>query len=734
MYVSTAMRFSMGDIPFRDELMSALSQFNVLTSPLFWIFPGITLLQMRCIGIGLHIVSLFLLFIFLARYGPPLLVALLCSIMFFVNNFYGIASPSYNSLSSIFSLISLTVWLFAIAADKKAHRFFLSVLGGLFFSLAFFSYSSLVFILVIHVAVIGIAIYFCERPRIYIFSSLVFLITFGSIILTAVIIIASYGVVPDVIKGFWLAKETTILGAHGLLAKTGNLFKEFYHVAHKGFIAFAILGGAVLFSFLSGKGKKRYDFIYGCAGIILIAAIGYIFPILLSQHTHLVALTFAVPLALIMLFFRYESDTTSTGIVTWNMLQNIAIVWGFVSTLIYGMSSGMGLRACVLGTTPLFVFGMVSLYRIVNNYSALQEFGSIRRNILRAFVIITAITFFIPSVRYYYHSVYNEREIKKLTKRFQFPRLSGIYSTPEKVRVVEELLGYLKGKVKPGDYFLAYNDIPMLYFLTHTRPAYGAAWARDDWPIKIRQALVEKMIENERIPEYCVRMQAIPHGSDRNWKRGMPYDEDGPLDSFVHSNYYLETIMYPFEIWHYGQGPPFRIFDTMTPDFEDSFNTWKGPDTISMHDLSSTVAPLILQGFIGDFRFSRIQDKDGNIIRVSPIKREKNSEWVVQYGYMLNKNDFKLTLQSGSKVIFIISARLSKSVRNPPSCFIQDKTDEWERNSVIVNTTAWSQHIVSKRIRNNVKDLCLGISWRPANENDWLEIKHPRIVVAHHEG
>ena len=101
MYVSTAMRFSMGDIPFRDEFMSALSQFNVLLAPVFWIFPEISLLQMRFAGIGLHVVSLFVLFLFLSRYAPPLLIALLCSTMFFVNNFYGIAAKNETKITKI---------------------------------------------------------------------------------------------------------------------------------------------------------------------------------------------------------------------------------------------------------------------------------------------------------------------------------------------------------------------------------------------------------------------------------------------------------------------------------------------------------------------------------------------------------------------------------------------------------------------------------------------------------
>ena len=734
MYVSTAMRFSMGDIPFRDEFMSALSQFNVLLAPVFWIFPEISLLQMRFAGIGLHVVSLFVLFLFLSRYAPPLLVALLCSTMFFVNNFYGIASPSYNSLASAFSLISLALWLFAIVSNNKSRRFFSSLLGGFFFSFAVFSYSSLIIVLVIHGMVIGIAACFFKKPGAYIHSSLVFIGTVGTVIAIVFIIILSCGILPDVIQGFRLATTTTRLGAHGLIVKASALFQQFFTVAENGLIVLAVMGGAVFFFLANERRKKRDDFIYGIVGSIVIAVIGYMFHLLLSQKIQFSVLAFAAPLALLMACFRYEFNETSHENLTWNTVRNIAIAWGFISSLVYGVSSGMGVYACLLGATPLFVFGMVALYRMVRSVAAVQEIGVIRSSVLRAIVITTAITFCIPSMRYYYRSVYNEPEIQKLTEQFQHPRLSGVYSTPKKVRVLEELLGYLKEKLRPGDYFLAYNDIPLLYFLTHTRPAYGAVWARDDWPIAIRRRLVDTMIAKERIPEYCVRMTAFPRGGARNWQRGMPYDEDSPLDAFVRSHYYLETIIHPFEVWHHGQGPALRIFDTMTPEFEDTFINWKGPDTITMRYLSHTAAPLTLQGFKGNFRFSRIKDKDGAIIRVMPVRKGKNGKWVIQCGYTLNKNGFTLTLQPGSKVVFIISARLSNGGKNSPNLFIQDKAETWERNSVIVNTASWEHHIVSKRIRNDVQNICFGINWRPESEKEWLEIRHARIFIMNHEG
>jgi hypothetical protein len=465
----------------------------------------------------------------------------------------------------------------------------------------------------------------------------------------------------------------------------------------------AILSGVLFFAFLPGRGK-RDDFIYGISGVIVIAAILFIFPILLSQKTNLVTLAFAAPLALLMLFFHYEPDVKSTADVSWNKVRNIAIAWGFISSLVYGMSSGMGLHACLLGAAPLFVVGMIALYRILNNYARFREIGTVRSIMMNAIILTTAITFLIPSVSHYYKYIYNEPEIERLTARFNNPRLAGIYSTPEKVRVLEELISYLNGKIKPKDYFLAYNYIPMLYFLTHTRPAYGAVWARNDCPISIRERLLRKMIENNRIPEYCVRMLAFPGRSWRRPDRRTSYTEDDPLNAFVMSNYYFEKIIYPFEIWHHGPGPNFRLFDQMEPDFESSF-------------------------FRGDFNFSRIPDKGGNIIRVSPFRKGKNGELLIQFGYTLEKNGFDLKLHPDQEVIFIISARCSDKKKIPANLFIQDKTEEWERNSVIISNTSWDQYIVSKKIRDGVTNVCFGINWKPESEKEWLEIKHARIFV-----
>jgi hypothetical protein len=163
--------------------------------------------------------------------------------------------------------------------------------------------------------------------------------------------------------------------------------------------------------------------------------------------------------------------------------------------------------------------------------------------------------------------------------------------------------------------------------------------------------------------------------------------------------------------------------------FEGTFSNWDGKDTISMLELPETAAPLVLQGFRGDFNFSCFPEYGGNVIRVFPLKNGKKDDLVVQFGYSLNKNGFDLEIFPGQEVIFIVSARLSNKTKNPTAIFIQDKVETWNKESKIINKTSWEEYVISKRIRPGYSELLLGINWKPQSKDQWLEIKNISVIV-----
>jgi hypothetical protein len=446
------------------------------------------------------------------------------------------------------------------------------------------------------------------------------------------------------------------------------------------------------------------------------------------RHTHLVVFSFIVPLALLVILYNNLESLKANDNLNWNTVKIISIGWGFISATVYGFFSGTRLINSLYGVAPLFIVSMISLHLIMNHYANITENNGIRKYVWPAIFFIFTIAMIIKGTNFHYKYIYREADVNQLTQRFNHPKLAGIHSTPDKVMVLEELLNYLNGRVKANDYFLAYNYIPMLYFLTHTRAAYGATWARDDWPLPLREKLLSEMIKKNRIPEYCIRMLTKPWD---DWKTPMIYDRKSLLDLYVSENYYLEEIIYPFEIWHHGKGPKLRMFDLKPAAYSGLFYKWTGKEVVDMQDLARNVPPLVKlqERDKGDFNFSRVAGGNRKTIRVYLAQKGKPEGEEIQFGYSLGENGFNLKLQPKQRVIFIISARLSEKPKRPAELFIQDKKEGWEKNTIYIDKTPWEEYIVSKRIREDVSSVNLGIRWQPGTENEWLEIKDVRIFV-----
>jgi len=95
----------------------------------------------------------------------------------------------------------------------------------------------------------------------------------------------------------------------------------------------------------------------------------------------------------------------------------------------------------------------------------------------------------------------------------------------------------------------------------------------------------------------------------------------------------------------------------------------------------------------------------------------------------LNRNGFELQVRPGQKLVFMLSARLSDVSHMSSSLFIQDRTEEWERNTVSIAKRTWQEYIVTKTIRDRFSEILLGIVWQPLNKDQWLEIRNVRVFV-----
>jgi len=109
-------------------------------------------------------------------------------------------------------------------------------------------------------------------------------------------------------------------------------------------------------------------------------------------------------------------------------------------------------------------------------------------------ILIFCFTFMLMfSFRYTYSDTAN-----RLTMHYSIkhPKLRMVYTTKERAKVVGELLDEIPKYVQAGDYLLCYEHIPMVHFLTETRPYLYNSWPilyqPEEFQINLDKAFKEK--------------------------------------------------------------------------------------------------------------------------------------------------------------------------------------------------------------------------------------------------
>ena len=136
-----------------------------------------------------------------------------------------------------------------------------------------------------------------------------------------------------------------------------------------------------------------------------------------------------------------------------------------------------------------------------------------RYTIILGFVLLLVLAL-AAGYRYTYR---DSPQRMSMTYQVGHQKLKGVFTTRERAQVVTELLEVMPHYVKKGDYLLAYEQIPMVHFLTGTRPyLYGS------WPMLYSPGKFQKMLDRalaER-PELPVIVRAGGSTEKFDWPRG----------------------------------------------------------------------------------------------------------------------------------------------------------------------------------------------------------------------
>jgi len=137
-YLATANRYVLGDSPWRDEVQTAWVMFDILLWPILELFPDATVLQMRRLGMFLQLASLGALYWFARHRIPAFLAAAACASVAFIRP--SLWTPSYNTISHSFYIISMVTWLHWAVSPKRSVRLTSAAVAGFLFFLSTVAY------------------------------------------------------------------------------------------------------------------------------------------------------------------------------------------------------------------------------------------------------------------------------------------------------------------------------------------------------------------------------------------------------------------------------------------------------------------------------------------------------------------------------------------------------------------------------------------------------------------
>jgi hypothetical protein len=240
-------------------------------------------------------------------------------------------------------------------------------------------------------------------------------------------------------------------------------------------LIFFIAGAAIVagsFAFISTGQRLNDFFVFPAIGSISLTCLLMIF---LLDDRYQKQKTLAL---LSLLLFAVLSVGSDTGLT----VSAYAVIFGFPLVLWFWLE----MPETVLEITSFEKSAAAPFkhtYRI--NFSVPSK-----RNIL-AFFLVLYIAYSVP---FFFQDIYRDSSLRwKMTSTVNHPLLRGVLTTPERASAINSFVTELDKYVDKDDYLLTFESIPMVHFLTKTRP-----YLYNPWPILYSPAEFQNALEKAR--------------------------------------------------------------------------------------------------------------------------------------------------------------------------------------------------------------------------------------------
>lgn len=514
-----------------------------------WLLPGLGLWGIRLAGILVTTSTLIVTYNLLKRYLHPGYLKLgLLMVLLFINN--NLKEVHYNDLSALLNMLTIS-FLFIGLKENKGWKIFLS---GVFVSLATFTRLPNILCLGLGAAILYYAWYNKNSLKTWLMQALVF--AAGFIVMTG-LVLAFMKAIGHLDIFFNSLKLLSAMGSGGDDSFYGPmvLVKNFINtyssaLKYTVFIAGVILLAAVAVSFL-----KKYPFYKQWVvdlvkyAIILFLCVWLVKgkidrEILLYFYTGIVLIT-----TVLIVFTKTVND-----------IKLLALMGCYI-LVTYPFSSSAGLL--IVGIYSMWLSFPIVIDYLFNITSVNTRITLIRNTATdNAGILITdqqlqqirnwtvVVCIFACLVYTWHYPFFDRHDRLKMTSSIDNKYLRGILTTKERAAALNEMLQESAKYLKPNDYMISYQCMPMLNYATQTRPYMRNSYP---WLYEAETFKVElyKGFEETKVLPVVIMQKMKTIGASSNWPDPSPEDvsiyekknekRDRYMNEFMQANNYKEV-------------------------------------------------------------------------------------------------------------------------------------------------------------------------------------------------
>jgi hypothetical protein len=521
---------------------------------MFWLsgvfgnlFSGFGLWGIRLGGVLVIMATIIATYQLLKRYlNPGYLKLGLFLVTILLNN--NRKTIYYDNLSILFYVL-IILFLIAGLRDRKLWKFFVS---GLFIAACVFTRPPNITVLGLGVVILYYAFLYKVSWKVWLMQAFIWGVGFfiGSVALLGLMKVMGH--------------YTYFVNALGLIFSMGadegnqnygalNLIKNYYPPYTTGVIQTIIVLGLVIIAvvvpgFVKAK-SVVLDIIKWGFTLIVLAVVGYM--ILKDKEDNVLPLYLFTGLtiltAVIVLFFSKLNNNIK-----------VLMLAGCYMVAVYPFGSSSGMYTVGINTFWI-AFPIVIDYWFNRQTLGRQPFIINTEQVkwIRSFAVLLLV--FACLLHAYFYPYFDKRNRMKMTHSIDNSRLKGIFTSEERATSFNQLLAESEKYVKPNDYVLAYDCMPMYHYVTRTRP-----YIKNSWPYlysarTFSQELMFAKAHTKVLP--VVVMQTIKTiGSGSDWPtEPLTYDIEW-LERNKKRNEYLQQFLNENgykEVWNNGV---FKIF------------------------------------------------------------------------------------------------------------------------------------------------------------------------------